>query len=97
MKNTTNPRFVWIIGAIAEVYPDLAAVELPGTVLYDRQERCPVVTIARGYGNAICLETTTSDSSQPFTTLEGWFNGLTNDELESEGMKPTAAPFTINL
>lgn len=95
MKNTTNPRFVWLIGAIAETYPDLAAVELPGTVLYDRQERCPVVTIASGYGNAICLETTDSAATHPFTTLEAWFNHLGPGALDSEGIPDTKPPFDV--
>lgn len=84
-----KPRFVWIIGAIREVYPDIpeALTCAPGIVLWDRQERRTVMKVARDYANLICLEH--KDHGTPFTDLETWVNGLDNVSLESENIAPT--------
>lgn len=88
--NKDNPRFVWNIGAIQEVYPDMPEQDCD-TVLWDRQEKLPVVTIhnpekrAFNYGNIICLETTSEGAkSSPLTAVEDWLNSLDNESLESE-------------
>lgn len=83
----TNPRFVWNIGAIAEMYPDMAGVE--GAVLYDRQEKAVVVEVRACYAQAFCLELSYSASTEPFTTLENWFNLCSNAGLVSEGIPAT--------
>lgn len=83
-----NPRFVWNIGAIAEVYPELN--EFGQGCLIDRQEKKVVVKLFPEYGNAFCLELTTS---APFTKLEEWFNGLDDTALSSEGMTATKPEF----
>jgi hypothetical protein len=89
----TNPRFVWAVGAIEEQYPDMCGMSgpqaYPGTVLWDRQEQKPAVTIAPGYGNLFCLETTRSEASQPFTNLENWLNNMAPGDLSSEGVSET--------
>lgn len=87
MRNMTksNPRFVWNVGAIAEQFPDMADVQ--GTVLWDRQERKPVLTLHEDYSNAFCLETTPCGA--PLTLAETWFNSLDNKTLESENLTPT--------
>jgi len=88
-----NPRFVWLIGSIRDQFPDLpdpVCTKLGGVVLWDRQERKAVVTVAPEYAQAICLE---HADSQPFTDLETWFNDLSNDDLASEGMVPTNGGF----
>ncbi len=88
MEKLLTNRFVLNIGAIREEYPEMP--EQGGEiVLWDRQERKPVVTIHRDYANAICLEVTDSPASMPFTSLENWMNSLSNDALESEGLAPT--------
>lgn len=93
--STSNPRFVWIIGSIHEVYPDLAGVadQHAGTVLYDRQERKIVVTIAPDYTQAFCLETTSGPGTSPFTSLEAWFNNLAAGDLSSENIPDTQPQF----
>lgn len=80
-----GPRFVLVIGAIREQFPDIP--ESGELCLWDRQENKPVITINPEYGNAICLETL--PHGQPFTAMEEWFNGLSNQSLESEGIPAT--------
>lgn len=83
-----NPRFVWNIGAISELFPDMRDVaQGPQIVLWDRQERKPVVTLEPGYTQLFCLETTTH--GQPLTDLEAWLNQLSNSDLKSENVTPT--------
>ena len=79
-----KPRFVWNIGSISEVYPDMpeSSAEL---VLWDRQERKAAVTVAAEYANAMCLERSHPGHS-PFTTLEEWLNSLDREDLDSEGL-----------
>lgn len=85
-----NPRFVLVVGSICEVYPDIPDTTDSGDViLYDRQERKPVITIHKEYANSICLEHTTTPEAMPFSHLEDWFNGLTDMALISEGLEPT--------
>lgn len=47
----------------------------------------PVVTLARGYANLICLEH--RDHGTPFTSLETWLNELDNVSIASENIQPT--------
>lgn len=84
-----KPRFVWIIGAIREVYPDIpeAITCSSGVTLWDRQEKRPVLKVAREYANLICLEHL--EHGTPFTSLETWLNELDNVSLESENIPPT--------
>lgn len=84
-----KPRFVWIIGAIREEYPDVPEnlTYKADLVLWDRQEKKVVVTVASGYSNLICLEH--MDHGKPFTSLETWINELDNDALASEDIAPT--------
>lgn len=81
-------RFVWNIGAIKEEYPDMPE-QTEDVVLWDRQERKPVVTLHRGYCQAFCLESTKIPNSSPFTETEWFFNHLSNKSLASEGLKET--------
>ena len=85
-----KPRFVWIIGAIREVYPDIpeSLTTAPGITLWDRQEKKPVLKLARDYANLICLEH--KQHGTPFTDLENWINELDNESLASENITPTA-------
>lgn len=91
-----NPRFVWLIGSIAEEYPDVPVlpVSSAGTVLWDRQESKAVMTVEPEYSQVMVLERSTSARLMPFTVLERWLNGLSNRALTSENMTPTRAPFT---
>lgn len=84
-----RPRFVMVVGTIREVYPDIPEFNGGAVHIYDRQERRVAVTLTESYAQALCLETTRRPESMPFTLLENWLNSLTNDELESEGLKPT--------
>jgi hypothetical protein len=89
LERIAKLRFVLNVGAIRETYPDMPEQNNGDIVLWDRQERKPVVTIHATYANAICLETTRSPKASPFTNLEDWFNSLSNDCLESEGLPVT--------
>lgn len=89
-----NPRFVWLIGAIHEVYQDLPSPENKNPLywdnnlhLYDRQEEMVVVTVHNPYAQAMCLELVPGGA--PFTSLEEWFNTTSNKALASEGIPPT--------
>ncbi len=55
--------------------------------LVDRSKGRVVVSIAEGWGQLFCLEH--AKHGQPFTDLATWMNGLSKDDLESEGL-PTA-------
>ena len=90
-----NPRFVWIIGSISESFPDIPelAEHLGGLVLWDRQEKKPVVTLHRDYEQIIVLETTRSIKDQPLTNLENWLNGMQAGTLSSEGISDTCPYF----
>lgn len=94
-NKTDNPRFVWNIGAIQEVYSDMPEQGFD-TVLWDRQEKLPVVTIHNNpglkfnYGNIMCLETTSKGAAcQPLTALEAWLNNMATGDLESENIPGT--------
>lgn len=85
----TGPRFVWALGDYREAYPEMPddLQDSAGTlILWDRQERKTVATLAAGYSQLICLELTRNPESMPFTTLEKWLNGLGSVALESEGI-----------
>lgn len=62
--------------------------DVEGVVLWDRQERKPVLTFHDDYAQAFCLETNRQDG-HPFTLAEEWMNGVSNKALESENLKPT--------
>lgn len=80
-----GPRFVWLIGDIREQYPDAPEPETDGAIqLWDRQEKQVVATVYPKYAQAICLEHV--QHGTPFTDLARWFNGLTNEDLSSEGL-----------
>lgn len=94
MKN--NPRFVWLVGDIREQYPDCPESADDGSlVLWDRQEKRAAVTVAKEYGQAMCLELT-QPKAAPFSNMEDWFNTTDNESWESESMTPTAAEFLTN-
>lgn len=91
-----NQRFVWLIGAIAETYPDVAkAQEDAGSclVLWDRQEKQRVVTVARGYSNLICLESV--PGWKPFTDLADGLNITPAGVLSSENIPDTEPEFNV--
>jgi hypothetical protein len=93
--NIKNPRFVWLIGSIREQFPDLIEAPLGfDLVLWDRQEKKPVVTVGKEYANAICLE---KGDFAPFTKLESWFNALSKWYMESEGMVGTNSVFNSTI
>lgn len=91
---SANPRFVWAIGAIHELFPDVPENLSAGNdlVLWDRQEKCAVATVHNPYAQAMCLETT-APGDAPLSALEAWFNGCDNAALESEGMPPSREEF----
>lgn len=93
----SNPRFVWVVGAIRERFPDISErVGCAGSlILWDRQEKRACVTVDSNYAQAMVLEVTTKDYGQPFTKLEKWFNVIDNESLKSEGLKPTKKEFHI--
>lgn len=84
-----NPRFVWVVGAIREQFPDIPehAGGLSGDVhLWDRQHGRTVALLTAGYAQAMALETTRQPGDAPFTALADWLNGLTPEELASENL-----------
>ena len=84
-------RFVWLVGSIREEFTDLPQNPDDGSlVLWDRAERRPVVLVDPAYAQALCLETTREDGA-PFTALEAWFNRLSSDTFDSEGL-PNGQP-----
>lgn len=88
----SNPRFVWLLPCEREQYPDLPEVPHDGSlVLWDRQFQEPVAAVEGRYAQAVVFATKADD---PFEHLASWFNGLTNDSWESEGMPPTDPEFT---
>lgn len=92
-NNPTNPRFVWIVGAVHEEFPDVPEYDGKGAlVLWDRQCRRPAVSVSPEYAQALCLETTRTDD-QPFTALANWLNNVTPAEFASEGIEPTRPEF----
>ncbi len=91
MSEPKNPRFVLNLGSIQEQFPDMPE-QGKEMVLWDRQEKCAVITIHGVYAQAICLETS---ESQGISALEAWFNDLTNDCLESEGMTATLPIYRV--
>lgn len=84
-KPLTGPRFLWLLGSIREVYPDVPEPEADGALsLWDRQEKREVARVFAAYAQALCLEH--NEHGTPFTTMEKWFNELDNTALESEGL-----------
>lgn len=91
-------RFVWNIGAVQETLPDMPDQDAhDAVVLWDRQDQRVVMTIAREYGNAFCLETTSSKENAPFSNCADWLNALDNECIESEGMTPTRPEWWLNV
>ncbi len=88
----TNPRFVLNLGSIQEQFPDMPEQVRGEMVLWDRQEKCAVVTIHGVYAQAICLE---KGETQGISALEAWFNALDNEALESEGMTATKPEYRL--
>jgi hypothetical protein len=85
-----SPRFVWNIGSISEQFADMPEQPENGSlILFDRLTRSAVVTVNPRFANAICLEITTGTNGAPFTALADWFNGLTPENMESEGLPVT--------
>ncbi len=84
-----NPRFVWLVGAIHEQFPDVPEADTQSNdlVLYDRQEEQAVATIHNPYAQAMCLEVVPDGA--PFTALEEWFNNTSNEAFDSEGIPVT--------
>lgn len=89
--NSDNERFVWVIGSIREVYPDIPEQvgENGDLVLWDRETGKAVTTVASEYANAMCLETV-HPKCYPFTALAEWFNELSDETLASEGLPVNA-------
>jgi hypothetical protein len=83
-----NPRFVWVIGAIREQFPDIPEYcECGGALrLYDRKHRQTVATVHHTYAQAMVLETITEPGDAPFTALADWLNCLTPETLASENL-----------
>lgn len=83
-----NARFVWAVGAYVECFPDMPdTLGNDGSlVLWDRQERKAVATVAPDYAALLCLERTDTPNGAPFTALESWINGLNASALASEGI-----------
>lgn len=81
--NQENPRFVWNIGAIPQLFPDLpeqgAQIEL-----IDRATGKPVISIAVEWGNLFCLEH--KQHGEPLSELECWLNKISEESLKSEGL-----------
>jgi hypothetical protein len=81
-RSMNTERFVMTVGAFWEPFPDVPQDAPIG--IWDRQEGRPAATFH--YANAICLEVV---GDAPFTEMERWFNSLSNEELESEGLPVT--------
>lgn len=82
-----NPRFVWVIGAIREQFPDIPEYCEGGNVcLWDRKRRLQVISLDARYAQAMVLETTRTLLGAPFTNLTDWLNSLTPEELASENL-----------
>lgn len=96
VEEPKNPRFVMVVGAIRERFPDIPEYvgENGQLVIWDRQEGIAAVTVSQKYSQALCLEVTTYGAHGiPFTNLERWLNSLNNVELESEGLTATRKEF----
>jgi len=89
-------RFVWLVGAIQEQCPDAPAPAQDGSLqLWDRQERKLVTTVYPAYAQAICLEGA-EPGEEPFSHLADWLNGLSNEELNAEGIVPNHNTYNIS-
>lgn len=89
----SNPRFMWLLPCDIEQFPDMPELPEDGSyVLWDRQLKRRVATVAPEYVQAVCLATASDD---PFTHLAQWFNDLSAEDAESEGLTPTVAPFDM--
>lgn len=89
----SNPRFVWIIGAISEIFPDVPDLSASpeGMILWDRQLKREVAIVRQEYAQAVCLET--KSGGMPFTNLCDWLNELDAESAESEGLTPTSPEY----
>lgn len=94
-RETDNKRrFMFILPCNCEQCTDLPDLTADGRlILWDRQEKAKVFEVANAYANAICLEH--RDHGMPFTELEKWFNGLSDESLVSEGMTATKPEFKL--
>ena len=82
-----NPRFVWVIGAIREQFPDIPEYCEGGSVcIWDRKHRQQVASVSAEYAQAMVLETTREPGDAPFTALADWLNRLTPETLASENL-----------
>lgn len=86
-----NQRFIWIIGSIREVYPDIPDLPTNDLVLWDRQEHQAAAVIPQAYANIMCLEMTGHPARYPLQNLENWLNntGLHRGILSSENIPDT--------
>lgn len=57
------------------------------------QERAVAMRVSPAYAQAMCLELNDCAAWSPFTTLEQWWNNLSNDDLASENL-PVNKPST---
>lgn len=84
-----NPRFVWVVGAIREEFPDIpehVGQSSSDIHLWDRKHRRSVAILTAAYAQAMVLETTRRHGDAPFTALADWLNDLTPEELASENL-----------
>lgn len=92
IEGALDPRFVLCVGAVRERFPDIPDSCQPADgalLLWDRQEKTPVVTVAPAYAQMVCLEQTVPATSAPLENLENWLNNLSNAAFESEGIPAT--------
>jgi len=78
-----GPRFVLLVGAIREEYPDLPEAMEGQVVCWDRQERHEVFTVFERWGQVLCLELVGEAGPQGMCN---WLNGLSDEALKSEGL-----------
>lgn len=81
-----NPRFVLVVGAVREQFPDIPE-DCDGheTCIWDRKHGRWVAALHHDYQQLLCLETTRLNDS-PFSTLADWLNDLTPETLASENL-----------
>lgn len=94
-KQNHNPRFVWLVGAVSEMFEDVPDQKANGElVLWDRQEQKAVLTVAPEYAQAMVLEHV--EHGCPFSDMVRWFNQLDGQAMKSEGLVPTKDGYTAD-
>lgn len=79
-----------VVGSMAETLGEEIPCSGPGGfVIWDQQEKKPVITVHGDYAQLLCLELADKPENMPFTNLEKWLNTLDNESLDSENIPTT--------